>query len=188
MENPIKIDDLGGKPTIFGNIHMVLMGMKLPSFLTFRASQLLTCIDLVSPRSIYLRRRYPAAPSFPSTRTNLSHEKKKKPLTFQYTGCFKKGSLQWFIIIPTSMGSITPYNKYFKQPGALFLILPGCWGDPRPKKNTWKSFASSKASSETKSSKGNCSCSAMARRHWMATWCLRGLMVGFLESKTLVLL
>lgn len=29
------------------------------------------------------------------------------------------------------MGSITPYNKYFKQPGALFLILPGCWGDSR---------------------------------------------------------
>ena len=23
MENPIKTDDLGGKPTIFGNIHMV---------------------------------------------------------------------------------------------------------------------------------------------------------------------
>ena len=23
MENPIKMDDLGGKPTIFGNIHMV---------------------------------------------------------------------------------------------------------------------------------------------------------------------
>ena len=22
MENPIKMDDLGGKPTIFGNIHM----------------------------------------------------------------------------------------------------------------------------------------------------------------------
>ena len=22
MENPIKVDDLGGKPTIFGNIHM----------------------------------------------------------------------------------------------------------------------------------------------------------------------
>ena len=22
MENPIKIDDLGGKPTIFGNIHI----------------------------------------------------------------------------------------------------------------------------------------------------------------------
>ena len=38
------------------------------------------------------------------------------------------------------MGSITPYNKYFKQPGALFLILPGCWGDSRapPKKNMLK--------------------------------------------------
>ena len=24
MENPIKMDDLGGKPTIFGNIHFVL--------------------------------------------------------------------------------------------------------------------------------------------------------------------
>ena len=23
MENPIKMDDLGGKPTIFGNIHVV---------------------------------------------------------------------------------------------------------------------------------------------------------------------
>ena len=23
MENPIKMDDLGGKPTIFGNIHIV---------------------------------------------------------------------------------------------------------------------------------------------------------------------
>ena len=26
MENPIKMDDLGGKPTIFGNIHIVLEG------------------------------------------------------------------------------------------------------------------------------------------------------------------
>ena len=25
MENPIKMDDLGGKPTIFGNIHILLM-------------------------------------------------------------------------------------------------------------------------------------------------------------------
>ena len=25
MENPIKMDDLGGKPTIFGNIHMVFL-------------------------------------------------------------------------------------------------------------------------------------------------------------------
>ena len=24
MENPIKIDDLGGKPTIFGNIHIYI--------------------------------------------------------------------------------------------------------------------------------------------------------------------
>ena len=23
MENPIKMDDLGGKPTIFGNIHLI---------------------------------------------------------------------------------------------------------------------------------------------------------------------
>jgi len=22
MENPIKVDDLGGKPTIFGNVHL----------------------------------------------------------------------------------------------------------------------------------------------------------------------
>ena len=29
MENPIKMDDLGGKPTIFGNIHIVLeLGLK----------------------------------------------------------------------------------------------------------------------------------------------------------------
>ena len=40
MENPIKIDDLGGKPTIFGNIHMfqcyflhVLSRKKNPSLL-----------------------------------------------------------------------------------------------------------------------------------------------------------
>ena len=26
MENSIKMDDLGGKPTIFGNIHIVLEG------------------------------------------------------------------------------------------------------------------------------------------------------------------
>ena len=26
MENPIKMDDLGGKPTIFGNIHIMLVG------------------------------------------------------------------------------------------------------------------------------------------------------------------
>jgi len=26
MENPIKMDDLGGKPTIFGNTHMYLSG------------------------------------------------------------------------------------------------------------------------------------------------------------------
>ena len=26
MENPIKIDDLGGKPTIFGNIHRRKLG------------------------------------------------------------------------------------------------------------------------------------------------------------------
>jgi len=26
MENPIKMDDLGGKPTIFGNIHMGVSG------------------------------------------------------------------------------------------------------------------------------------------------------------------
>ena len=25
MENPMKMDDLGGKPPIFGNIHMVLL-------------------------------------------------------------------------------------------------------------------------------------------------------------------
>lgn len=36
------------------------------------------------------------------------------------------------------MGSITPYNKYCGQPGALFLILPGCWGDPRSEKKTFK--------------------------------------------------
>ena len=25
MENPIKVDDLGEKPTIFGNIHLLLL-------------------------------------------------------------------------------------------------------------------------------------------------------------------
>ena len=25
MENPIKMDDLGGKPTIFGNIHIICL-------------------------------------------------------------------------------------------------------------------------------------------------------------------
>ena len=27
MENPIKMDDLGGKPSIFGNTHMVVLFM-----------------------------------------------------------------------------------------------------------------------------------------------------------------
>ena len=27
MENPIKMDDLGGKPPIFGNIHMIFIGL-----------------------------------------------------------------------------------------------------------------------------------------------------------------
>ena len=30
MENPIKMDDLGGKPTIFGNIHFFLQKTKGP--------------------------------------------------------------------------------------------------------------------------------------------------------------
>ena len=35
MENPIKLDDLGGKPTIFGNTHMFLSQMKMISFERF---------------------------------------------------------------------------------------------------------------------------------------------------------
>ena len=27
MENPSKMDDLGGKPTIFGNTHMIIYAM-----------------------------------------------------------------------------------------------------------------------------------------------------------------
>ena len=30
MENPIKKDDLGGKPTIFGHIHLMFWGSSLP--------------------------------------------------------------------------------------------------------------------------------------------------------------
>ena len=37
MENPIKMDDLGGKPTIFGNIHFLLIFSTL-SWLPFSAA------------------------------------------------------------------------------------------------------------------------------------------------------
>ena len=30
MENPIKMDDLGGKPSIFGNTHMFQVKLRLP--------------------------------------------------------------------------------------------------------------------------------------------------------------
>ena len=30
MENPIKMDDLGGKPTIFGNPHLIFFGAISP--------------------------------------------------------------------------------------------------------------------------------------------------------------
>ena len=31
MENPIKMDDLGGKPTIFGNVVVLFFSEKMPS-------------------------------------------------------------------------------------------------------------------------------------------------------------
>ena len=42
MENPIKMDDLGGKPTIFGNIHIETWAEKPGLFFFFR----LACILL----------------------------------------------------------------------------------------------------------------------------------------------
>ena len=52
MENPIEMDDLGGKPTIFGNIHIMILTLlqssnplDLPRLTTTHNSRLTTGLD-----------------------------------------------------------------------------------------------------------------------------------------------
>ena len=49
MENPIKMDDLGGKPTIFGNIHLnkpFLFAWIHPNHLSFPSSSVVRGYEL----------------------------------------------------------------------------------------------------------------------------------------------
>ena len=52
METPIKMDDLGGKPTIFGNIHVVQMecGFLLSCFFSFSWTVPKVCKLIIPPK------------------------------------------------------------------------------------------------------------------------------------------
>ena len=58
MENPIKMDDLGGKPTIFGNPHMDIFKVNHPYGFAIQHQH----PHRTSPRAVRVGRARPATP------------------------------------------------------------------------------------------------------------------------------